>query len=133
VLFLGLQAFAARTAMTALGAGIGLLGAALLSFTWSRFGYRLQIGLVLRVTAIFLVLFLCQLLIYGVHELAESGKIAGSQGFHDATERLGPQGDIGQWLTFSLFGAPLLYLGLARLRRRGAPGQAPPTPAVPSS
>ena len=52
-------------------------------------------------------------------ELAESAVIPGDQitAFHNATERLGPQGDIGQWFTFSLAGAPLLYLALDRMRR----------------
>jgi high-affinity iron transporter len=75
------------------------------------------------VTSLFLGLFLIQLLIYGVHELAESGVIHGSQGFHDATELLGPDGRVGQWLSYSLVLAPLLYLLFARLSR---PGHRPP-------
>jgi high-affinity iron transporter len=120
VLFLGVQAFTVKATVLALGAGLGLLLAAGLAWSWSRFGYRLQMSVVLRVTAIFLVLFLAQLVLYGLHELAESAVIPGNQvaAFHTATERLGPQGDIGQWFTFSLAGAPLLYLVLDRLRRR---------------
>jgi high-affinity iron transporter len=120
VLFLGVQAFTVKATVLALGAAVGLVLAGLIAWSWSRFGYRLQMGLVLRVTAIFLVLFLAQLLVYGMHELAESGILPGDRvtAFHNATERLGPQGDIGQWFTFSLAGAPLLYLALDRLRRR---------------
>jgi high-affinity iron transporter len=125
VLFLGVQVFAAKAATMALGAVLGLAGAALVALCWSRLGHRLQIGLVLRVTSIFLALFLVQLLIYGVHEMAESGFIKGSQAFHDATERFGPDGDIGKWLTFSLAGAPFLYVILDRLRRRRAPAARP--------
>jgi high-affinity iron transporter len=118
VLFLGVQAFTVKATVLALGAGLGLLLAAGIAWSWSRFGYRLQMGVVLRVTAIFLVLFLAQLVVYGLHELAESAVIPGDRvaAFHTATERLGPQGDIGQWFTFSLAGAPLLYLALERLR-----------------
>jgi high-affinity iron transporter len=127
VLFLGVQVFAAKALAMAIGAVLGLAGAAMVALLFSRLGNRLQIGLVLRVTSIFLALFLVQLLIYGVHELAESGMIQGSQGFHDATERFGPDGDIGRWLTFSLAGAPLLYLLLDRWRRRGTrPASAEP-------
>jgi high-affinity iron transporter len=134
VLFLGVQVFAAKAALMAVGALVGLAGAAVIALSWSRLGRRLQIGLVLRVTSIFLALFLVQLLIYGAHELAESGKLPGDpaamQAFHDATERFGPDGEIGKWLTFSLAGAPLLYIALDRLRRRSqAPSpqrQAPP-------
>lgn len=130
VLFLGVQAFAAKATAMAAGAAIGLGGAALLAWIWSHFSSRLQIGLVLRVTSIFLALFLVQLLIYGLHELAESGIVQGVEGFHDATERFGPQGDIGQWITFSLAGAPLLYLLLSRFqRRRPGPPQATSTSA----
>jgi high-affinity iron transporter len=125
ILFLGVQVFAAHAAVMALGAVLGLAGAAVIALVWSRLGHRLQIGLVLRVTSIFLALFLVQLLIYGVHELAESGMIEGSQGFHDATERVGPDGDIGKWLTFSLAGAPFLYLVLDRLRRKKRDQQQP--------
>ena len=49
-------------------------------------------GVILKVTALFLGLFLVQLLVYGIHELAESGVIHGSQAFHDATELFGPDG-----------------------------------------
>ena len=67
-------------------------------------------GAILKVTALFLGLFLVQLLVYGIHELAESGAIQGSQAFHDATEQFGPDGRIGHVLSYSLLGAPLLYL-----------------------
>jgi high-affinity iron transporter len=123
VLFLGVQAFTVKATVLALGAALGLLLAGGLAWSWSRFGHRLQMGVVLRVTAIFLVLFLAQLVVYGLHELAESAVIPGDHitAFHNATERLGPQGDIGQWFTFSLAGAPLLYLALERLRRASPP------------
>ncbi len=62
-------------------------------------------------------MFLLQLLIYGVHELAESGFIHGSQAFHDATEILGPDGSIGHWLAYSLVLAPLMYLLWTRRRK----------------
>ena len=79
-------------------------------------------GVILKVTALFLGLFLVQLLVYGVHELAESGVIGGSQAFHDATELFGPDGPIGHALSYSLLRRPLLYLLWARRRapRRAA-------------
>jgi high-affinity iron transporter len=133
VLFLGVQVFAAHTVTTALGAALGLAGAAVIALTWSRLGHRLHIGLVLRVTSIFLALFLLQLLVYGLHEIAESGMIQGSQAFHDATERFGPDGDIGKWLTFSLVGAPFLYVLLDRLRHRRSRATHAQTPPAPSA
>lgn len=130
VVFLGAQAFT-NTAETArpmlLGGLLGVAGAGAIAWFWSRYSYRVQLGVVLKVTAIFLAVFLVQLLVYGVHELAESGVIHGSQGFHDATERFGPEGDIGKLLGLSLAGAPLLYLLFSRrAHQRGTPPAAAP-------
>lgn len=89
--------------------GLGLAGG--YALLWSKFGHRLNIGVVLKVTAVFLGLFLVQLVIWGIHELAESGAIAGSQAFHDATERLGPEGDIGSVFAFLVAAVPLVIVG----------------------
>jgi len=114
VFYLGVQAFAIKRANVIIGAGAGLVLAGGVAFVWTRFSHRLNLGIVLKVTSIFLGLFLVQLLVYGVHELAESGFIEGSQGFHDATEIVGPDGPIGHVLSYSLLAAPLLYLFWAR-------------------
>ncbi len=116
VLFLGVQAFSAKATTVAIGATVGFAAAGALAWFWSRYSNSLNVALVLKVTAIFLALFLVQLLVYGVHELAESGTIEGSQAFHDATERFGPDGDIGKLMAYSLCVAPFLYLLLNRRR-----------------
>ena len=127
VFYLGVQALALRAAEVRAQAVLVIVGrrararaAGVVAWTWTRWGRRLNLGVVLKVTALFLGLFLVQLLIYGVHELAESGVIEGSQAFHDATELFGPDGRIGHALSYSLLGAPLLYLLWARRRRRAA-------------
>jgi high-affinity iron transporter len=114
VFYLGVQAFAIKTTEVIVGASLGIVLAAVIAWTWTRFAHRLNLGVVLKVTSLFLSLFLLQLLIYGVHELAESGVIEGSRGFHDATELLGPDGRVGHLLSYSLLAAPLLYLFWAR-------------------
>jgi high-affinity iron transporter len=121
VFFLGVQALALRAAevrsqavLVVAGAVLGLLCAAIVAWGWTRYGRRLNLGVILKVTALFLGLFLLQLVIYGVHELAESGVIKGTQAFHDATELFGPDGRVGHALSYSLLGAPLLYLLWAR-------------------
>ena len=121
VFFLGVQALALRAAevrsqaaFVVAGAVLGLLCAAIVAWGWTRYGRRLNLGVILKVTALFLGLFLLQLVIYGVHELAESGVIKGTQAFHDATELFGPDGRVGHALSYSLLGAPLLYLIWAR-------------------
>jgi high-affinity iron transporter len=122
VFYLGVQALALRGTgqgvSILVGAGLGLAGAGAAAWGWSRFGRRLNLGIILKVTALFLGLFLLQLVVYGIHELAESGVIKGSQAFHDATEVFGPDGKIGHALSYSLLAAPLLYLLWARRGRR---------------
>src|SRR5262249_34863820 len=131
--YLGVQALAFRVAqerteaaLVLTGAALGLIGAGVVAWSWTHWGRRLNMNAILKVTALFLGLFLVQLLIYGVHELAESGVIHGSQAFHDATELFGPQGSVGHALSYSLLGAPLLYLLWSRL------GKKPGRPARPS-
>ena len=126
VFFVGVQALAVRAALVTTGALLGLALAGLVAWSWTRYGQRMNMGVILKVTALFLALFLLQLVIYGVHELAESGAIKGSQAFHDATEVFGPDGRIGHFLSYSLLGAPLLYLIWAR---RAAAARRPPAAA----
>jgi high-affinity iron transporter len=121
VLYLGIQAYAHKPAYVVAGAAVGLTLAAVIAWTWTRFAHRLNLGIVLKVTAIFLALFLLQLLVYGVHELAESGVIEGSEAFHNATELFGPQGRVGHLLSYSLLTAPLVYLVWARRAKAPRP------------
>jgi high-affinity iron transporter len=121
VFFLGVQALALRAAevpaqaiLVVTGAILGLCLAGAVAWSWTRYGQRLNLGVILKVTALFLGVFLLQLIIYGIHELAESGVIQGSQAFHNATEVFGPDGRIGHLISYSLLGAPLLYLIWAR-------------------
>jgi len=124
VFYLGVQALALRAApLVLVGAALGLAGAGIVAYSWTHWGRRLNLGAILKVTALFLGLFLVQLLVYGVHELAESGVIQGSQAFHDATEMFGPDGKIGHVLSYSLLGAPLLYLLWARRKPPAPPPQ----------
>jgi high-affinity iron transporter len=121
VFYLGIQAFAIKRADVIIGASIGFVLAAAIAWSWTRFAARVNLGVVLKVTSLFLGLFLLQLLIYGVHELAESGVISGSQAFHDATEVLGPDGRVGHLLSYSLLAAPMLYVFWARRAKAGTP------------
>jgi high-affinity iron transporter len=124
VFYIGIQALALRASevraqavLLTVGASLGIALAGFCAWSWTRWGQKLNLGVLLKVTALFLGIFLLQLLVYGVHELAESGVISGSQAFHDATEVLGPDGRIGHLLSYSLLGAPLLYLLWARSAR----------------
>jgi high-affinity iron transporter len=130
VFYLGVQVMASRASaepgrawFVVAGAAAGIVAAAVVAAGWARLSRRLNLYVVVKVTALFLTVFLLQLVVYGVHELAESGIIQGSQSFHDATEAFGPDGPVGHVISYSLLAAPLLYVMLAR-RRGGARGKA---------
>ncbi len=82
---------------------------------WSRYGHRVNLALFFQVTAIFLMVFVVQLLIYGFHELTEANLFPGSEALHWATEPYGPDGVYGQYLTYMLVAVPLGWLLFAML------------------
>lgn len=130
VLYLGIQVRMSGSGWTSLiGGGVGLVLAVAVAWIWSHYAHRLNLGVVLKVTAVFLALFLLQLLVYGVHELAESGVIEGTQHLHDLTELFGPQGAIGHVMSYALLAAPLLYLLWSRRAPSPARTSPPPRPA----
>jgi high-affinity iron transporter len=97
------------------GAVGGTLLAAFIAFLWSRYGHRVNLARFFQVTAIFLLVFVVQLLIYGFHELAEANVLPNSQMLHDATEVYGPDGAIGHYFTYMLVALPLGWLALSSL------------------
>ena len=105
------------------GAVAGTLVAALIAWSWSRYGHRVNLGLFFQATAVFLLVFVVQLLIYGFHELTEANLFPYSEPLHWATEPYGPDGRYGQYLTYLLVFLPVTWLavGALRGRRAGAP------------
>ena len=106
------------------GAVGGVVCAAGIAWLWTRYGQRLNLARFFQVTAIFLLVFVVQLLIYGFHELTEAGVLPNSEALHWATEPYGPDGQYGQYLTYMLVLLPLAWLAWGALR-----GQSPPRPA----
>jgi high-affinity iron transporter len=105
-----------------IGALLGLAVAAALAVLWGRYGHRVNLPRFLQVTAVFLLLFVVQLLIYGFHELTESGVLPIDNGYwHLVTEPYGPEGPYGQWLSYALVLIPLGWLLWTTLRRPGPP------------
>lgn len=98
------------------GAVAGLLLAAGVAWLWTRYDHRINLGLFFQVTAVFLLVFVAQLVIYGVHELSEANVFPGSQAVHWATEPYGPDGLYGRWLTYGLVLLPMGWLAFAALR-----------------
>jgi high-affinity iron transporter len=97
------------------GAAAGVLCAAFVAWLWSRYGHRVNLALFFQVTAVFLAVFVVQLLIYGLHELTEANLFPGSEPLHWATEPYGPDGRYGQFLTYLLVLLPLGWLAFAAL------------------
>jgi high-affinity iron transporter len=102
------------------GAIGGTVIAAFVAWLWSRYGYRVNLSRFFQVTALFLLVFVVQLVIYGFHELAEANIFPGSQPWHDATEPFGPDGIYGQYLTYLLVLLPLAWLAISNFLARGS-------------
>jgi high-affinity iron transporter len=102
------------------GAVAGTLVAAFIAWLWTRYGHRVNLARFFQVTAVFLLVFVVQLVIYGVHELTEANLFPGSQVWHDATEPYGPDGIYGQYLTYLLVVLPLGWLAISNLFGRSA-------------
>lgn len=100
------------------GAIGGTLVAALVAYLWSKYGYRVNLSRFFQVTAIFLFVFVVQLMIYGFHELAEARVLPDSAVLHDATEPYGPDGIYGHYLTYLLVLLPLGWLAVSSLFKR---------------
>jgi high-affinity iron transporter len=105
------------------GAVLGTVVAAVVAWLWSRYGHRVNLGLFFQVTAVFLSVFVVQLLIYGFHELTEANLFPYSEPLHWATEPYGPDGQYGKYLTYLLVLLPTGWLIFA-----GLFGHRPPSP-----
>jgi high-affinity iron transporter len=97
------------------GAAAGTAAAAFVAWLWSRYGHRVNLALFFQVTAVFLAVFVVQLLIYGFHELTEANIFPYSEPLHWATEPYGPDGRYGQYLTYMLVLLPMGWLVFAAL------------------
>jgi high-affinity iron transporter len=124
------------------GGVLGLLAASILGMLWVRFGQRINLGRFLQVTAVFLLVFVLQLIVYSFHELTESGVLPIDNAYwHLATEPYGPEGVYGQWLTYSMILLPLAWLAWSFISASGgrstgrtdtdrAPGARSPGPSA---
>src|SRR5215467_6674004 len=119
-LLMGTLAFQVKSASLIGGAILGVASAAFIASLWSRYGHRVNLGLFFQVTAVFLLIFVVQLLIYGFHELTEANIFPYSEPLHWATEPYGPDGRYGKWLSFLLVMLPLGWLLVSSLMPRRA-------------
>ena len=105
------------------GAVAGTVVSALIAWLWSRYGYRVNLARFFQVTAVFLLVFVVQLFIYGFHELTEANIIASLGALHDATEPFGPDGIYGQYLTYMLVILPVGWLAVSTYFGQRVPGR----------
>ncbi|MDQ2870314.1 MAG: FTR1 family protein [Acidobacteriota bacterium] len=112
--------FQLKSSAVLLGLGLGIVAAVAIAFAWTRLGKGVDIRGLLNVSSVFLLIFLVQLVLYGVHELSEARLLPASQAVHDATEILGPDGIIGHILAYALAIVPTIWLASLWLRRRAA-------------
>ena len=118
--------FSVRALDITSGALGGTIVAAFIAWLWSRYGHRVNLARFFQVTAIFLLVFVVQLLIYGFHELTEANLLPGSERLHWATEPYGPDGIYGHYLTYMLVALPLGWLAVSSMfgRQSGRSSQA---------
>jgi len=125
-MLMGTLLFQVRAMDVITGAAAGTVCAAIVAWLWSRYGHRVNLGLFFQVTAVFLAIFVLQLLIYGFHELTEANIFPYSEPLHWATEPYGPDGRYGQYLTYLLVLLPmgwLLFAGIFGGKKTGPPFQ----------
>ncbi len=104
--------------MLLLSACAGIAAATSVALLWSRFGKLVNLGLVFKITGIFLMIFAVQLFIYAFHEFSEANVLPGLDNvyWHNVTEPLGPDGTYGVWLSYSLLIIPIAMLVWGRLK-----------------
>ena len=99
-----------ETIALAIGAVAGVAGAAGVAWLWSRYAKRINLALFFQCTAIFLFVFVVQLLIKGFHEMAEQNYLPWSEIIHARTEAWGPDSTFGHVLSYLLVILPVAWL-----------------------
>ena len=123
-LLMGTLLFQVKQMDIVIGAAAGIAAAALVALLWSRYGHRVNLGLFFQVTAVFLLIFVAQLFIFGFHELTEAIIFPYSAELNAATEAYGPDGVYGHMLTYLLVLMPMAWLVFSSLfsgRKRMTP------------
>lgn len=105
-------ALQAESSHMAFGAAVGTVLAALLAWASVTFGRRVNLQRFFQLTAVFMVVFAMQLVLYAFHEFTEAGSLpfVDNAYWHIATEPWGPEGEYGHWFSYSLGILPLGWL-----------------------
>ena len=93
------------------GCIIGIFAAALMSWAWAHYGYRVPVKRFFQVTGMFLLLFTVQILFYAFHEFSEAEVLGkNSAAIHNATEAFSPEGHYGKWFSLLMVGVCAVWL-----------------------
>lgn len=117
-LLLGSLMFQAAARPVLAGCVLGLLAAGIMAFLWARFGGLVNLSRFFQVTALFLLIFVVQLLIYSFHEMTEASLFPNSEYLHQLTEPYGPDGKYGKLLTYCLVFVPVGWLLVSSVLNR---------------
>lgn len=103
------------------GIVLGIVAAACMGLAWVKVGHLINLKRFFQVTAIFLFLFILQILLYAFHEFTEAGILPNSEFLHNATEIYSPDGLYGKWFSLGMIAicaAWLFYAWIADRRER---------------
>jgi high-affinity iron transporter len=107
------------------GALIGTTLAAALAWAWMRWGRRVNLTLFFQATAIFLILFSAQLLLYAFHEFTEAEALPlDNAWWHMATEEWA-EGRYARIYSALMVLLPLTWVAWAQLRKKSTASTAP--------
>ena len=95
------------------GSLLGLAGAVLMAWAWTRVGPVMNLKRFFQVTGIFLLLFMGQVGVYSFHEFSEAGIFPNSDFLHQVTEPFSPVGLYGKWFSPLMIGICALWFGVA--------------------
>lgn len=107
-----------RDSQFVFGSIAGLIAAAALSFSWVKFGRKIDLKRFFQVTGIFLLLFTIQIAIYSLHEFSEAGLLPDADAIHIATEPFSAIGLYGKWFSLMMICACGMWLTVVTVKDR---------------
>lgn len=119
-LFIGALSYEVAAVELTIGALAGVAAAIALGVAWVKYSHLINLGRFLQVTAIFLILFSAHLVMYGFHELTESGSLPylDNAYWHQMTEGVDQETLLGQVIAYSIVGIPLAWLAFVIIQDR---------------
>ncbi len=97
---------------------LGVAASAGMALLWVRFNSLINLKIFFQVTALFLLLFVIQILIYSFHEFTEAGILPNSEYLHSITEAYSPEGYYGKWFPLVMVGVCAVWMIAAGFRHK---------------